>query len=85
MQTRKTIISTNRVLLIHHKWSPFSERRRLRVMHNLKERYKMKKYINPEIEVVELNSTDVITTSPGTEMPKYDEDDGIWEYSISNG
>ena len=54
-------------------------------MHNLKERYKMKKYINPEIEVVELNSTDVITTSPGTEMPKYDEDDGIWEYSISNG
>ena len=45
----------------------------------------MKKYMNPEIEVVELNSTDVITTSPGTEMPKYDEDDGIWEYSISNG
>ena len=24
VQTRKTIISTNRVLLIHHKWSPFS-------------------------------------------------------------
>ena len=52
---------------------------------NSKKRYKMKKYMNPEIEVIELNSTDVITTSPGTEMPKYDEDDGIWEYSISNG
>ena len=45
----------------------------------------MKNYINPEIEVVKLSINDVITTSPGTEMPKYDEDDGLWEYSISNG
>ena len=42
------------------------------------------KYINPDIEVIETLANDVITTSPGTEMPKYDENDGIWDYSISN-
>ena len=42
----------------------------------------MKKYMNPEIEVVELNTSDVITTSPGTETPAYDEMDGIWDLSI---
>ena len=44
-----------------------------------------KTYTNPEVEKIEVLADDVITTSPGTEMPKYDEDDGIWEYSISNG
>ena len=41
----------------------------------------MKKYTNPEIEIIEVLANDVITASPGTEMPKYDENDGIWEYN----
>ena len=43
----------------------------------------MKKYINPEIEVVEVKSQDIITTSPGTETPRYEENDGIWDLSIN--
>ena len=42
----------------------------------------MKKYMNPEIEIVEVQVTDVLTTSPGTETPWYEENDGIWEISI---
>ena len=42
----------------------------------------MKKYINPEIKVVEIQANDIITTSPGTETPKYEENDGIWDLSI---
>ena len=38
----------------------------------------MKKYMNPEIEVVEIQSTYILTTSPGTETPWYEESDGIW-------
>ena len=43
----------------------------------------MKKYSIPEIEVVELEADDVITTSLGTETPWYEESDGIWEFSIN--
>jgi len=43
----------------------------------------MKRYLNPEIEVVEINTSDVITTSPGTETPWYEESDGIWEFDIN--
>ena len=43
----------------------------------------MKKYMNPEIEVVEVQTSDVITTSPGTETPGYEENDGIWEMNIN--
>ena len=43
----------------------------------------MKKYNTPEIEVVELEANDVITTSPGTETPWYEESDGIWEMGIN--
>ena len=43
----------------------------------------MKKYVNPEVEVIEVNTSDVITTSPGTETPWYEESDGIWEFGIS--
>ena len=43
----------------------------------------MKKYMNPEIEIVELNTSDIITTSPGTETPRYEESDGIWDLSIN--
>lgn len=42
----------------------------------------MKKYVNPEIEVVKVETLDVLTTSPGTETPWYEENDGIWELNI---
>ena len=44
---------------------------------------KMKNYINPEIEVVELKINDILTTSSGTETPPYEETDGSWEISVS--
>ena len=43
----------------------------------------MKKYMNPEIEVIELSAEDIITTSIGTETPWYEESDGIWDLSIN--
>ena len=43
----------------------------------------MKNYIYPEIEVVKLSNEDVLTTSPGTETPWYEESDGVWELSIN--
>ena len=43
----------------------------------------MKKYMNPEIEVVEIQAKDILTTSPGTETPWYEESDGVWELSIN--
>ena len=42
----------------------------------------MKKYVNPEIEVVELSVSDIITTSPGTETTPKDETDGIWDMDL---
>ena len=39
----------------------------------------MKKYLCPELDVVELNVNDVITTSPGTETTPKDECDGVWD------
>ncbi len=44
----------------------------------------MKKYITPTLDRIEIYKADVITTSPGTETPRYDESDGIWELDISN-
>ena len=41
----------------------------------------MKKYLNPEIEIIVLSNDDVLTTSPGTETPWYEETDGSWEIS----
>ena len=43
----------------------------------------MKKYNNPEIEIVKLSEEDIIMTSPGTETPWYEESDGIWEFNIN--
>ena len=43
----------------------------------------MKKYMNPEIEVIEPSAEDIITTSIGTETPWYEESDGIWDLSIN--
>ena len=39
----------------------------------------MKKYLCPELDVVELKENDIITTSPGTETPVMDENGGIWD------
>lgn len=43
----------------------------------------MKKYINPEIEITDVTSEDIITTSPGTTTNPYDENDGSWELEIN--
>ena len=43
----------------------------------------MKHYLKPEIEITEISSDDVITTSPGTETPPYDENDGNWNMGTS--
>ena len=42
----------------------------------------MKKYNNPELEIVKLESSDIITTSLGTETTPKDESDGIWDLDI---
>ena len=42
----------------------------------------IKKYVSPEAEVVKVMTSDIITTSPGTETPPYEENDGIWELEI---
>ena len=42
----------------------------------------MKEYMNPKIDIVEADAKEIITTSPGTETPTYDETDGIWDLSI---
>ena len=44
----------------------------------------MKKYTNPEIELIKIQSQDVILTSPGTETTPREEDNGIWELDITN-
>ena len=43
----------------------------------------MKKYKKPEIEVVEFDTVDVITTSLGTETTPKEENDGIWDFNIN--
>ena len=43
----------------------------------------MKKYNTPEIEVLEVKTSDIITTSLGVETPWYEESDGIWDLSIN--
>ena len=42
----------------------------------------MKKYNTPELEIIELEVNDIITTSPGTETTPKDEGDGIWDLDI---
>lgn len=44
----------------------------------------MKNYKDPEIEVIEVEASDVLTTSPGTETPWYEENDGSWEISVQD-
>ena len=42
----------------------------------------MRKYNNPEIEIVEIGVSDIITTSPGIETTPKDDNDGIWDLDI---
>ncbi len=42
----------------------------------------MKEYTNPEFERVEQSPSDVITTSPGTETPRHEADEGIWNLDL---
>ena len=42
----------------------------------------MKKYINPELEVIELENEDIITTSIGTETTPKEDNDGIWDFDL---
>ena len=42
----------------------------------------MKKYVNPKIDVVKIESADIITTSPGTETTPNYESDGVWDLNI---
>ena len=39
----------------------------------------MKKYTKPEFERVEQSPSDVIITSPGTETPREESGEGIWD------
>lgn len=42
----------------------------------------MKKYMIPELEIVKLNTDDIITTSPGTETTPKEDNDGIWDLDL---
>jgi hypothetical protein len=42
----------------------------------------MRKYNNPELEIIELEVNDIITTSLGTETTPKDDNDGIWDLDI---
>ena len=42
----------------------------------------MKRYESPNLLVVKLDESDVITTSPGTETTPKDESDGIWDLNL---
>ncbi len=42
----------------------------------------MKKYDAPEFLLIVISTDDVISTSPGTETSKRDENDGIWDMDI---
>ena len=43
----------------------------------------MKKYILPELDIVRIESGDIITTSPGTETTPKEDNDGIWDLDPS--
>ena len=39
----------------------------------------MENYTTPKMEMIELENSDIITESPGTETTPKDENDGIWD------
>ena len=44
----------------------------------------MERYENPIIELIEIDVTDIISTSPGTETDIMDEADGSWEIGLGS-
>lgn len=42
----------------------------------------MREYINPELEMIEIDADDIITTSPGTETTPKDDNDAIWDLDL---
>ena len=44
----------------------------------------IKKYVNPEFELIEIDVVDIISTSPGTETDIMDENDGSWEIGLGS-
>ena len=42
----------------------------------------MKKYKIPELKIEEVDSEDVIVTSPGTETTPKEDNDGIWDFDL---
>ena len=42
----------------------------------------MRKYIPPELDVIELEREDIITTSLGTETTPKEDNDGIWDFDL---
>ena len=42
----------------------------------------MKKYNNPEFDIIKLDVTDIITSSLGTETTPKDDNDGIWDLDL---
>lgn len=42
----------------------------------------MMKYTNPELEIIKLESDDIITASLGTETTPKEENDGIWDFDL---
>lgn len=42
----------------------------------------MKNYTLPKIELIELDLSDVIQTSPGTETTPKEDNDGIWDLDM---
>jgi hypothetical protein len=42
----------------------------------------MRKYENPELEIITLEVNDIITTSLGTETTPKDDNDGIWDLDL---
>ena len=42
----------------------------------------MKKYTLPELQIIDIDKTDIITTSPGTETTPKDDNDGIWDLDL---
>ena len=51
-------------------------------MQNEKNELVVMSYIAPELEVIGLDATDIITTSPGTETTPKEDNDGIWDFDL---
>ncbi len=51
-------------------------------MQNEKNGFGVKSYMTPELEVIELDAKDIITTSLGTETTPKEDNDGIWDFDL---